>query len=121
MEQTLINLIERAGSYHIATVDGSRPQIRVFSSRAIIDGEFCICMGNNKNVYRQIKNNPHIAISGYISGYNWFRATGEATEITSDESKAQMFEKMPELKGLYSGREHEFSIFAVRNLKVEQF
>lgn len=122
MENKLTELIEKSGNYHIATVnsDGA-PQLRVFSSRAIIDGKFCICMGNLKAVYQQIKNNPMIALSGYINGYNWWRANAKAVEITNDSTKEQMFNKMPELVNLYKGRENEFSIFALENLIVEEF
>lgn len=122
MEEKLLELVNRSKVYHIATVDQNNiPHIRVFSSNAIINSQFCVCMGNQKEVYKQIKNNSNIAISGYIDGYSWWRASAVAVEITSDDSRAQMFKKMPELIKLYQNREDEFSIFALTQLKVESY
>lgn len=59
---------------------------------------------NRKEMYRQMLQNPSVAISGMADG-KWIRITGKAVMDESDEAKQAMFDTLPALRDVYSYEE----------------
>ena len=75
------------GVFYISTMDGDQPRVRPFDSCIELDGKFYFETANNKNVYRQLKENPKVEIVAHDDD-GTVRVTGEALEITDAETIA---------------------------------
>jgi len=98
--------------FYIATVDGHLPRVRPFGFVMKYDGKLCFCTNNQKEVYRQLRANPHFEISATSAdGSKWLRLRGQAVFITSRETKKAALEHMPSLRRMYSEDDDIFEIF----------
>jgi uncharacterized pyridoxamine 5'-phosphate oxidase family protein len=91
--QEVYDFLEKAGAYHIATVDSEgKPHVRPFGSKMILDGKFYIFCSLPKAVYDQLSANKWTEISACGEGMNWLRITAVAREVTGDE-KQKVYDK----------------------------
>lgn len=100
-------------TFYLATVDGNLPKVRPFGFVMIFDGKLCFCTNNQKNVYKQLKVNPHFEVSTTSKTGEWLRLTGKAVFITSRESKQAALDAAPFLGKLYKSDDAIFEIFYV--------
>ena len=87
-----IDFLHKAGTFYHASVDG-RPINSVISYK----GKIYFETSNRKEMYRQMLQNPSVAISGMADG-KWIRITGKAVMDESDEAKQAMFDTLPALR-----------------------
>jgi uncharacterized pyridoxamine 5'-phosphate oxidase family protein len=86
--QEVYDFLEKAGAYHIATVDSEgKPHVRPFGSKMILDGKFYIFCSLPKAVYDQLSANKWAEISACGEGMTWLRITAVAREVTGDEKE----------------------------------
>ena len=71
------NFIDEAKIYYLATVDGDQPKNRPLSGHHIYDGRLMFTIGDHKNVYKQMQENPKVEIVAFSKG-KWLRYTGKA-------------------------------------------
>ena len=62
--QEVCEFLKQCSTYYLATTDGDQPRVRPFGTAEIFEGKLYIQTGKVKNVYRQMKENPKIEISG---------------------------------------------------------
>lgn len=72
------------GIFYISTMDGDQPRVRPFDSCIELDGKFYFETANNKNVYRQLKENPKVEIVAHDEN-GTVRITAEAYEVNDAE------------------------------------
>ena len=92
--------LKECGVYFLATTEGNQPRVRPFGTAEIFDNHLYIQTGKNKDVYKQIKNNPNVEMSGFKDG-KWIRVTGKLIPDDRVEAKKNMLDKNPELRGMY--------------------
>ena len=65
---------------YLATVgrDG-KAKCRPFMFSGVLDGKLWFCTNNQKDVYKDMQQNPNIEISVSSPSYAWIRLNGEAT------------------------------------------
>lgn len=103
--QELCDIIAKAKTLFMATVDGDQPKNRPISGH-FIDGERVIFgIGGFKDVYRQLAANPKLEFVGLYDGVKWLRLTGravfdEAAERETHQEK--MLETLPFLRKIYN-------------------
>ncbi|MDR0862213.1 MAG: pyridoxamine 5'-phosphate oxidase family protein [Oscillospiraceae bacterium] len=91
--QEVYDFLEKAGAYHIATVDkDGKPHVRPFGSKMILNGKFYIFCSLPKAVYEQLSENKWTEISACGEGMNWLRITATAREVTGEE-KQEIYDK----------------------------
>ncbi|MDR1588957.1 MAG: pyridoxamine 5'-phosphate oxidase family protein [Oscillospiraceae bacterium] len=91
--QEVYDFLEKAGAYHIATVDNDgKPHVRPFGSKMILDDKFYIFCSLPKAVYDQLAGNKWAEISACGEGMEWLRITTVAREVTGDE-KQRVYDK----------------------------
>jgi len=84
----VFEFLDKAGAYHIATVDADgKPHVRPFGSKMILDGKFIISCSLPKNVYDQLAGQKWVEISACGEGMNWLRISATALEITGAEKE----------------------------------
>ena len=103
--QELCDIIAKAKTLFMATVDGDQPKNRPISGH-FIDGERVIFgIGGFKEVYRQLAANPKLEFVGLYDGVKWLRLTGRAVFDDGAEREAhqeKMLETLPFLRKIYN-------------------
>ena len=103
--QELCDIIVKAKTLFMATVDGNQPKNRPISGH-FIDGERVIFgIGGFKDVYRQLAANPKLEFVGLYDGVKWLRLTGRAVFDEGAEREAhqeKMLETLPFLRKIYN-------------------
>ena len=103
--QELCDIIVKAKTLFMATVDGDQPKNRPISGH-FIDGERVIFgIGGFKDVYRQLAANPKLEFVGLYDGVKWLRLTGRAVFDDGAEREAhqeKMLETLPFLRKIYN-------------------
>ncbi len=103
-----------AKTYYLATVEGNKPRVRPFGTILLDDEKLYIQTGKEKNVSKQIAENPNFEICAFMEG-TWLRVSGELVEDNRRELKVKMLDKMPSLKSMYSADDDNTEILCIKN------
>lgn len=113
----VFDFIKDCNVFYVLTVNDDFPAGRPFGAIMEKDGDLYIQMGNQKNVYKQLKNHPQMQIIALKEGTrSWARVSGIAEECFDISTKEEMFEKCPKLNSLYNTPSDP--IFALFKIKV---
>lgn len=112
--QEVCEFLKQCSTYYLATTDGDQPRVRPFGTAEIFEGKLYIQTGKVKNVYRQMKENPKIEISG-MAGGNWTRLTATAVEDDRVQARQHMLDAYPSLKKMYSADDGNTVVFYLEN------
>ena len=107
--------LDDAGTYFLATVDGTKPRVRPFGTILLDDGKLYIQTGTKKEVTRQIKENPFVEISACMNNGTWIRISAELVADDSHDIKVKMLDKMPALKAMYSADDDSMQMFRLKD------
>ena len=99
--EKVLQFLDEAKVYYLATVDGDQPRVRPFGTALINDGKLYIQTGKIKDVAKQIVANPKVEICAF-NGAKWLRLAGELAEDDDRAVKTAMLDKMPELRAMYN-------------------
>lgn len=99
MEQ-VCDFLKKAGTYFLATEEGSQPRVRPFGTAHIFEGRLYIQTGKKKKVAAQIRNNPRVEICAMHDG-RWLRISGQLEEDDCRNARVSMLEAYPSLKKMY--------------------
>lgn len=106
----IIDFLNKAGTYYLATVEGDQPRVRPIGFVMDCGGKLAFCTGNTKPMYKQMVENPKVEISAF-DGSSIMRITGKAVFATTAQTQQQALDVMPGLKGLYAVGDGVFEIF----------
>ena len=81
----IYDMIDEAGVFYLATVDGDQPRMRPLGLKIEMDGKIMFGVGNFKDVYREMLENPKVEIVAYTKDSHWLRYTG--TAVFEDDPK----------------------------------
>ena len=104
-----------AGTYFLATVDGTKPRVRPFGTILLDDGKLYIQTGKSKDVSKQISENPFVEISASLNDGTWIRIAAELVEDDNHDVKVKMLDKMPALKQMYSADDDNMQMFCLKD------
>lgn len=110
--ERVYDFLKKAGAYYLATEDGDQPQVRPFGTVDLFDGKITIQTGRVKEVYRQIKANPKVAICAFHQG-QCLRLTAVAVEDPRLETETHMLDAYPALKERYAPGDGNNVVFAL--------
>ena len=112
--ERVCQFLDEAGTYYLATVEGDQPRVRPFGTALIFEGKLYIQTGKIKNVSKQLAANPKAEICAFQNG-QWIRIAGELVNDDRREPKADMLEKMPSLKAMYSADDDNTQVLYFKN------
>ena len=110
------DFLKNCGHYFLSTMDGDQPRVRPFGTGAIFEGKLYIQTSKQKNVSKQITENPKVEICALNIELNkWVRI--EAVLVNDDriEAKKYMLEEYPELKAMYSAEDSNTQVLYLKN------
>ena len=113
MEEVL-NFLRDCGTYYLATVEWDQPRVRPFGTINIFEGKLYIQTGKSKKVSKQIQANPKVEISGTLD-WRWIRVSWELVRDERVEAKKSMFDRYPELRGMYDENDHNTEVLYFKN------
>ena len=112
--EKVVQFLDGAQTYYLATVDGDQPRVRPFGTVLLWDGKLYIQTGKVKPVSRQLAANPKAEICAFKDG-QWLRVAGELVNDDTRELKVAMLEKMPQLKGMYDPDDGNMQMLYFKN------
>lgn len=118
------DLLTQAGYFFLATADGDQPKLRPLGAHFIADGKLIFGVGDFKDVYKQLAQNPKTEIVAMVDGKGkWLRYTGKA--VFADEPdrlryQELTFEHIPTLRGIYNEKTgHKLMTFWLEDATAE--
>ena len=98
----LNDFLTEAGVFFLATADGKQPKLRPLGAHVEMDGKVLFGVGDFKDVYKQMLENPLVEIAASLPDGHWLRYTGKAVFETDEKYAEAVFSASPELRGIYN-------------------
>lgn len=118
--QKVCDFLKQCKAYFLATEDGNQPCVRPFGTANIFENKLYIQTGRVKNVYKQMKANPKIEISGVV-GDRWIRIDATAVEDDSISAGQSMLDAYPALQKLYKVDDGNTVVFYLKDATATIF
>ncbi len=113
-KEDVLRFLKEAGTYYLATLDGTQPRVRPFGTINEFEGKLYIQTGKKKSVSLQIHKNPKIEICAFKDGV-WLRVAADAVEDDRREARKSMLDAYPELRNMYDEDDGNTEVFALEN------
>lgn len=117
----IVKTLKGAHAFYIATMDGDQPRVRPFSTIAEFEGNAYVCSGRQKEVARQIRENPKIELSAMLDGGSWVRISAVAVEDPRVEAEAAVLEDPTGPSQLYKPGDGRFIVYRLTEIKALSF
>lgn len=117
----VVKELKKAKAFFIATMEGEQPRVRPFSSITEFEGNAYICSGRQKEVAKQLKENPHLEISAMIDGGTWIRVSAVAEEDPRVEAEQNMLLDPTGPSQLYKAGDGRFIVYRLKDVKALKF
>ena len=101
----VLNFLKSNPVQFFATVGlDNKPKVRPFQFMLEKDGKLFFCTSNEKEVYKEIKNNPYVEL--------WMRLHGKVIFENNTDIKSKILENNPLVKSIYQTTDNPtFEIF----------
>ena len=117
----VVEALKEHSPFFIATAEKDQPYVRPFSSVTEFEGNLYLCCNNQKEVYRQLKKNPKIALCGISKEGSWLRVTGLAVEDDRIEARAAMLQDPTGPSMLYKADDGLFVVFKITKVHAVKY
>ena len=109
--------LDEAGVFFLATEDGKQAKIRPLGAHIEMDGKEYFTVGDFKDVYRQMIDDPLVEIAAFTpKDRKWLRYTGKAVFEDNQKVREMVFENLPHLRKAYSEESgRKMMIFTLEN------
>ena len=99
----IIEFIDEAGIFFLATEDGLQPKVRPLGAHHEIDGKAVFGIGDYKDVYRQLVANPLTEIVAFKpQNLTWLRYTGRVVFDDDPRYTEIALDALPHLRKVYN-------------------
>lgn len=112
----VFDFLKECGVFYVLTINGDYPAGRPFGAVMEYKDDLYISTTDTKEVYKQMKDNPHIQIVSMKPGTReWVRINGVATECADVEIKKKMLEECPVLAKHFSSIDApHYAVFQIK-------
>lgn len=108
----LLQVLKEGAMGAFATVNGYKPNVRPWQFQFVQDGKLYFCTGNNKDVFRQMQENPYVAFTTTTDNFITIRIYGKAVFVDDLGIKEKIMLKQPGIKNIYQSPENPvFTVF----------
>ena len=117
--QRVEDYLKEVRYFSVATVWGDRPKVRPLAFHLLWEGTLYFGIGDFKEVYRQLQENPHVEI-GAVRGADWLRYYGTAVFEQNGRIAQMALERMPAMRKIYNEKTgHRLAIFHLEDATAE--
>ncbi|GBG55640.1 NimC/NimA family protein [Sporomusaceae bacterium FL31] len=122
----VLQFLSENPTFYLATVEGNIPKVRPFGFVMNYQNKLYFCTSNQKDVYKQLKANPHFEVSTVSKTNEWLRLSGKAVFNTTQATQQAALDAAPFLSRMYGVNDSIFELFyiedaeaTIRNMKGE--
>ena len=113
--QRVLEILSSENDFYLATEHDGKPNVRPFDVHCAFEDKIYIVTKKHKNVYREIKANPHVAIARSL-GKDYYRIYAELVEDDRREARAKLVEDNVEAcKGKYAAGDEDTVVFYLKD------
>ncbi len=124
INEWLNECVSQSGTFFLTTVDGNKPKSRPISFHMLKDGINYFGVGEMKEVYRQMQENPYVEITGLMgNGKQFLRYYGKAVFTDDKELVKEALDQpgYPVMKKVYAeGTGNIFGVFHLEEAVCER-
>lgn len=117
----VVEELKKVKVFFIGTMDDNKPKVRPFSSITEFEGVPYICCGRQKEVFKQLTNNPYIEICGMYDGGTWIRVSAKTVIDERTEAQEAMLNDSTGPSQLYKPNDGKFVVFRLEEVKALKF
>ena len=116
---TITDFLKTNSAGFLATVDEGEPKVRPFQFMLEENGRLYFCTNNTKEVYRQLRIDPHMEFSSASPEFAWVRLSGEAEFVNDLAIKSRVLESHDLVNMIYRDASNPiFEVFFLKNAKA---
>ena len=117
----LADYLQEAKTFYLATIEDHKPNVRPIGGKpalnepgfVVADDKIYFYTDNSKPMYRQMKENPDIAMTFLVSS-GFVRVTARAVFEDNMVIKRRMLEENPSLAQLYKADDSVFQVYTLQ-------
>ena len=110
----VLEFLQKAGTFYVATVDGDQPRVRPFGAVCEFEGKLYLVTNNTKDVYKQMLANPKLEISG-MADDKWIRLSAEAVRDDRREARKAMLDANEGMRSMYNEDDGKVEVLYLKN------
>ena len=110
----VLEYLKECGVFYIATDEQGQPRVRPFGVVADFEGKLYISTNNQKDVFKQMQENPKIEISG-MKNDTWIRVEATAVRDNRKEAREKMLADNPSLEKMYAADDGKMEVLYLQN------
>ena len=110
--------LKEAGMFFLGTVDGDKPKVRPLGLQILHDDKIYFGVGDFKEVYKQMQENPNVEISA-SKGQDILRYYGVAKFDNNPEVMEKVWVVLADLKPLYDENGWNMELFYIDDATAE--
>lgn len=116
----VVKFLEGNPVQYFATVGlDNKAKVRPFQFMLEEGGKLYFCTNNEKDVFKQIENNPYVEVCTSSPKFEWMRLNGKAHFSNDTDIKKKIIESSPLVKSLYKSADNPiFEIFYLEDAKA---
>lgn len=118
--QVVNDYLSKNAVTHFATLGlDNKPKVRPFGYMLSKEDKIYFCTSNEKQVYKELQNNPNIEISVAANDGSWLRISAKVEFDNDVEIKKLILEKSPLVKSIYKSFDNPvFETFYLKEVKA---
>jgi uncharacterized pyridoxamine 5'-phosphate oxidase family protein len=105
--ERIIEFLNKNKIGQFTTIKNGNIVMRLFNMIFYKLGKFYFGTGNNKDVYRQLNEDPTASFAVVGENMQWLRLSGKIKFVDDCKLKESMFEEVPALSSVYGSAESE--------------
>jgi len=110
----VLEYLKECGVFYIATDEQGQPRVRPFGVVADFEGKLYISTNNQKDVFKQMQENPKIEISG-MKNDTWIRVEATVVRDNRKEAREKMLADNPSLEKMYAADDGKMEVLYLQN------
>lgn len=116
----VIEFLKENSLQYFATVGlDNKPKVRPFQFITEDNGKLYFCTNNEKDVFKQMQNNPYVEVSVASPKFEWIRLSGKVKFSNDMDMKKKVIEASSLVKSLYKSADNPiFEIFYLEEAKA---
>jgi len=103
-EEKINDYLTQAGVFFLATEQDRQPHLRPLGMHFVMDGKLWFGVGDQKQVYKQLKKNPVVEIVALKKDNHWLRYSGKVVFAMDQKYAQKALEMTPQLKEIYNSK-----------------